>query len=553
MRILHQKYVLLGIVLIALFVRFYQLGTNPPSLSWDEVAWGYNGYAFSYDLRDEFGKYLPYEYIESFGDYKPPFYAYLTIVPINVWGLTALAARFPSAFFGVLTVVMMYLLAKRIFPGTQGDYIGMVSAAFLAISPWHINLSRAAFEANVAVFFIMLGVWAFLYAITEKSKRQTLWLSLAAVSFALSLYIFNTTRIVAPLLAIVLAIAFYKRLFVLKKAVVIAGIVGCMLALPLVPFLLSPQASLRFKEVNIFSDPKIVEMSNQEIQNDNNAWWSKIIHNRRAKYTFAYMKHYLDHFNPSFLFIRGDRNPRFSTQDVGQLFLWDLPFFLIGIFMLFKRKEGHWWLIPTWLLIGIIPAATARETPHALRIENSLPMFYMLIAYGFYQCMQYMQGYIVSQTRQRLVIGTVIVLLLGNFAYYYHGYLSHYPREYSGEWQYGYKEVVSYVTSVKGTYEQVYITSEVGRPYIYFLYYEPIDPETFRKNATVTRDVFGFVTVDRVGKYYFSKIPAKMETNGKKTLYIDVPKQVPEGSRVVKTFPLLNGSPAFVAYELDDI
>jgi len=54
-------------------------------------------------------------------------------------------------------------------------------------------------------------------------------------------------------------------------------------------------------------------------------------------------------------------------------------------FVFNKRKEGNWWLVPLWLIIGIIPAATARETPHALRIETSLPTFQILAAYGFVQ------------------------------------------------------------------------------------------------------------------------------------------------------------------------
>src|SRR5690242_10066181 len=100
-----QKRALLigGIVLLALILRFYQLGSNPPSLNWDEAAWGYNAYALGIDGRDEFGVLLPYKYIESFGDFKPPLYAYLTILPVKLFGLTEFATRFASAAFGTLT------------------------------------------------------------------------------------------------------------------------------------------------------------------------------------------------------------------------------------------------------------------------------------------------------------------------------------------------------------------------------------------------------------------------------------------------------------------
>src|SRR6266567_8417682 len=93
-------FLLLFIVLIAAFLRFYQLGKNPPSLTWDEASWGYNAYSIGINGKDEFGRFLPYDYLESFGDFKPPMYAYLDVLPVKIFGLTPFAARFPSALFG---------------------------------------------------------------------------------------------------------------------------------------------------------------------------------------------------------------------------------------------------------------------------------------------------------------------------------------------------------------------------------------------------------------------------------------------------------------------
>src|SRR5690348_13812268 len=114
------------IVLLAVFLRFYQLGINPPSLTWDEVAWGYNAYTLGIDGKDEFGHFLPYTSFISFGDYKPPVYAYLTVVPVWLFGLTEFAVRFPSALFGTLTVLVTYFLVKELFYGVgkkYGEYI----------------------------------------------------------------------------------------------------------------------------------------------------------------------------------------------------------------------------------------------------------------------------------------------------------------------------------------------------------------------------------------------------------------------------------------------
>jgi len=138
------------------------------------------------------------------------------------------------------------------------------------------------------------------------------------------------------------------------------------------------------------------------------------------------------------------------------MYLWDIPFFIIGIFFLIKRKEGYWWFIPLWLILGIIPAATARETPHALRIETTLPTFQILTAYGFVTLILALKRY------KTILVSVLLLLLFGNFIYFYHDYFAHYPSEFSGEWQYGYKQSIDYVKQVGSRYDQIQVTSAFG-------------------------------------------------------------------------------------------
>src|SRR5680860_383244 len=545
---------LLIITLLAGFLRFYQLSSNPPSLTWDEAAWGYNAYSLGIDGKDEFGRFLPYDYLESFGDFKPPMYAYLDVIPVKIFGLTEFAVRFPSALLGILTVLMTYFLVKRIFPNAKKYSffsfkfsIAELTALFLAISPWHILLSRAAFEANVASFFIVFGVWAFLKGIQDKKW----YLILSAVSFAFSIYTFNTARIVSPLLVIVLGIGFRKELFKYKRESILALILGFLIIIPIVSFLVSPQASSRFKEVNIFSDTEIIKTANQQIENDNNALWSKIIHNRRLAYSAEYLKHYFDNLNLSFLFIKGDGNPKFSTQAVGQMYLWDLPFFIAGILYLIRKREGNWWLIPIWILLGIIPAATARETPHALRIETTLPMFQLLSAYGFLNLILENKNRFLNIKKVKYFVVLILsFLLFSNFLYFYFNYTTHYAREYSGEWQYSYKESIAFVNKNINSYDNIYITTELGRPYIYYLFYEKKDPRAFRKEARISRDQFGFVDVSGYGKYNFVRNPASEESVKGNNLYVSDKFNISKEAKVLKTFYLLNKKAILVAYTI---
>jgi 4-amino-4-deoxy-L-arabinose transferase-like glycosyltransferase len=551
-KLISYKWLLLTVVIIAAFLRFYQLGSNPPSLTWDEAAWGYNAYSLGIDAKDEFGRFLPHDYLESFGDYKPPMYAYLDVIPAKVLGLNEFSTRVPSALFGVLTVLLTYFLVQRIFWNSKDKKkYALMSAFVLAISPWHILLSRAAFEANVATFFIVLGVWGFLAAVQDKKW----YLIISAISFALSMYTFNTARVVSPILVILLAVIFWRKLWQLKKEVLLAAVIGAAVFLPTFKFLLSPQADLRFQEVNIFSDITIAQTANQEIANDGNAFWSKIIHNWRFVYSLDYLKHYFDNLNPNFLFITGDGNPKFSIQDVGQMYLWDIPFVVIGILFLLKKKEGNWWLVPLWLLIGIIPAATAEQTPHALRTETALPMFQILSAYGFVVFLEWSRKINLKFKTYNLKLNYllpffVFVLLLGNLVYFVHDYFVHYPAQYSGEWQYGYKQSIAYVQSVENNYANIQVTQKLGRPYIYYLFYDKTNPAFFRQTAKIERDRFSFVTVECFGKYSFPANPDYSLSTKEKVLYIASFDAVPKGAKILKKFYLLNGEPVLTAFML---
>ena len=102
----HAFKILLVLVLcLSLFLRFYKINVNPPSLDWDEASLGYNAYSILRTGADEYGNKLPLS-IRSFDDYKPAAYVYLDVPSVAVFGLNEFGTRFPSAFLGFLSVVL---------------------------------------------------------------------------------------------------------------------------------------------------------------------------------------------------------------------------------------------------------------------------------------------------------------------------------------------------------------------------------------------------------------------------------------------------------------
>jgi 4-amino-4-deoxy-L-arabinose transferase-like glycosyltransferase len=303
MNILYRpKLILFFIVFFAFLLRFYRVAQIPPSLSWDEVSIGYNAYTILKTGRDEHQRFMPFDTFIAYGDYKPPIPVYFTVPFIFFFGLNELSIRLPSVLSGTISVFLTYVLVKTLFGKEKNAQIlALLSSFIMAISPWHINISRAGFEANIATMFLILGIVLLLKSRDKKSLLKFCWLP-----FVAAIYTFNSARYFAPFIG--LGFVLWQKEIITKnlKQFVVGVLIAFLALVPILPHLLSKESRLRFTEVNIFSDSSIVKESNARIAADGNTWWAKIIHNRRIGYTRAFPQHYLDHFEPSFLFIKGD-------------------------------------------------------------------------------------------------------------------------------------------------------------------------------------------------------------------------------------------------------
>src|SRR3989338_7032275 len=117
-----KKYLIILILILASVLRLWNLSNYPMGLNADEAALGYNAYSLLITGRDEHSHAWPIN-LESFGDFKPAGYAYMLIPFIKVFGLTEFAVRLPSAIFGVLAVLFIYLLSRDLFADTNIKYI----------------------------------------------------------------------------------------------------------------------------------------------------------------------------------------------------------------------------------------------------------------------------------------------------------------------------------------------------------------------------------------------------------------------------------------------
>ena len=541
-----KKFTLIAIIILAAFLRLYKLGSNPPSLYWDEASLGYNAYSILKTAKDEHGRFLPLTNFAAFGDYKPPGYIYATVPSVATFGLNEFAVRFPSALFGVLTVLLSYLLAKKLF---ENEAIAQLSALFLAISPWHLQFSRGAFEANLGLFFSTLGIYLFV----ESMTRKPFLIFFSALSFLIGMYTFTGQRLFVPFILLILAIQFKNQIQKNLKIVIVTLFIAAIFFWPLFVFVTQTiEGKLRFNEVTIFKDLEPIERSTRYRTYDQFEFWANIIHNRRFLYGREYLMHYFDSFNPSFLFIRGDANPRLSIQDVGELYLVDLLLIPAGIYFLIKTKHQYRFLILGWLLVSPLGPATARETPHALRMIHILPTFQILAAFGVVSLYQWVKS-TKPNTRHAFFLTAIALatagLLTFNFLFYLHMYYLHWPKNYSGEWQYGYKQAVEAIKPLYNNVDYVVVAKSLGRPYIYFLLYNRFDPAKYQKSAQVARDEFYFLDVHGFDKFRFADNVNEVKVQGR-IVYVTTPDNTPEGGVLITTIKRLDGQEIFKIWKV---
>lgn len=529
-----EKILILLLVLFSLFLRIYKVSQYPAGLNADEAAIGYNAYSLLQTGKDEFDHPWPINF-QSFNDFKPGLYFYLVLPFVKIFGLTELAVRLPSVLLGTLTVYFVFLLTKKLF---KNPSLGLISGLLLAISPWHIHFSRGGWESNVAVFFLVLGVYLFFVSLSKPK-----FYVFSALSFLFSMYTYHSARIIAPLLIIGLAIFYWREIFKKKntKFLVITFAIALILLLPLASSFLGGAGTSRFSGVGIFADQgpfwRTNELRGQHLNPFNLK--TKILHNKYFEYFVLFFSNWLSHFSGNFLFIFGDEIQRNKIPGMGQMYLVEIPFLILGLYFLIKNKPNNWKLIFYWLLIAPLASSLTFQSPHAIRSLNMVIPLVIICAFGFWQTWLWVK----QKTKSVLICFLVYLFALipWNFSYFLHQYFVHYPQVYPAAWEYGFKDLTAYLQERGGVFERVYITSKYDQPYILLAFYLKYPPEVFQKEAVLTpRDQYGFSTVEHFGKYYFGPVAEQLGKHSS-TLIIGTPDEIPDSATIVKRIYFKDG------------
>lgn len=345
------------ILFVATFFRFYNLTQAPPGLYPDEATNGVNA------LEALNNKNWKVFYPENNG--REGLFINIQSLSLKIFGAQPWALRGVSGVFGVLTILGLFLLTQLLW----NNRLALLASYLMAISFWPVNFSRLGFRAIMLPFIL---VWAF-YFLWRGLLLKKYWLILiGGLIYGLGFHTYISWRASPLIIVLFFSFLLLKRRstknqsFHLEALLPSMGIfiLGAIIsASPLLWYYLHNQADFmgRAAQVSIFNS------------------------NSPIKSLAISIAKTLGMFN-----IAGDFNWRHNLAGRPELF-WPVGLgFLIGLIGAFKNlKNTNYKLLITnyfliiWFFIMLLPNFLAPEgAPHALRALGALPAVFIFSALG---------------------------------------------------------------------------------------------------------------------------------------------------------------------------
>lgn len=482
-KIKKQQLILIGIICLGFFLRFYELSQNPPGVDWDEASSIYNGYSIAETGKDEYKEPYPILF-KAYNAYVPPVLIYLDAVSASLFGLTIFAARFPVAFLGVLSILGIYLLSASF---TQNKKLALFSALILSLSPWHITYSRVGTFASLPLGFIMFGTYFFIQGFGKK-----IFLVTSAFCFVVAVLSYYSAYVFVPLFLLALIFIYRKKIRAVH-AFLLLLIVFLAAAL----LFLLPGGQVRMRGVSALSDPDLIK---KDVFYGVNEVGGNLIHNRRFVYAQILFDGYFSNFRFDFLFGKADSVTRFIVpgSGFGLLYLWEFPLLCIGIYQLIRSKGRGWQVILIWLILSFVPTAPTFPKPASTRAFLAIPALTMLISYGLWKVITH---------KGKIVHSIVLLFIFGNSFLFLHQYFIHFPQEKSQDWFSPYKSLFGYLNQSENSEKKVFFI--INQPdyldevHMFAAFYSKIDPRKYQLDGGTKIGHLGTVGEFSIGRYIF--------------------------------------------------
>lgn len=534
-----RRLILILVFVLAFVLRLALIDSLPSGFTPDEASFGYDAYSLLKTGKDQWGKSFPLVF-ESFGDYKSPLYTYLAIPTVALFGLNPFAVRLPNALLGSLSVILIYFLIKSIKSGAKKEIekdvpfdlkLEEVGAIFLAFSPWHIMLSRGAFEANLVTFLVPLGIYLFL-----KSKYN-----LSAFVFGISLFSYHSGKLLAPIVFITLLL-----IFKFKRFIPIA-IFSILLALSIYTQLLGGGTRVAERSITAGALEEGARIKIELISKGTNPIIARLLHNKYQVTASRFLANYRQYLSTRFLFTKGAGETTYGmVPGTGVLYLID-ALFLLGLVPIILKKETRLFasIVVAWMLVGPIPAALASGVGYSgNRAAGMMPALEIICAIGFFGFIKLFSKY---KRQIALVTAVLFVISVVNFTTIY---FSRSALLTSEGMLYGNLEMATVAGRLAADDRDVVVSTSLSEPHIYMAFANSWDPKMVQEASKGWNyKERGVNWVDQMPVYNFErvifrKIVWKDDVVNKEAVFFGRPDEFPVSVAPDRIIYYPNGKPA---------
>lgn len=486
-----MRYFLVLILGLGFLLRILWLDSYPVGFTPDEASFGYDAYSILKTGSDQWGEKFPLV-LKSFGDYKSPLYSYLAIPSVAVFGLNKFSVRLPNAILGTAAIYVLYLLTRKLrsskFLEINDARFDYIPALLLAVSPWHIALSRGAFEANLTTFFLPLGIYLFL-------TKKYVW---TGTLLGLNLFTYHAAKLVTPIVFLGLIYLLKIRLRTIFPALITFGI---FLAFNVYTFALG--AGARVSERSITNGAlEVGAKAKIELINEGwNPYVARLLHNKYQVTAARFIDNYFQYYSPRFLILSGPAETTYGmVKGLGVLTYAEI-LGIISLVVFYRKAKRAIWPVVMWLVLAPIPAALSTGVGYAgNRAVGMIPAIQILAAYGLYLLMN-------AQKQAKYFIGLTVYVGLLVFMY---RYIALSPKESAKGMLLGNLEYAKTVTSIENKYDNVIIPRSLSEPHIYIAFASSYPPDLYQEN-TKTWDLakYNVSWVDQIPRYTLGKYTFK--------------------------------------------
>ena len=184
---------ILLIALAAIFLRVYAIDRLPPGLFGDEAVEGL-------DALDVLAGNFAIWFHAHLG--REPLYVYLVALSYWAFGITPLATRLPAIIAGLLTVPATFFFVREWARNTR---VALLTTALLAVSFWHIQMTRDAHRDTLLPLVEAIGYWLLWRAIRTRSWKAYAG---AGAVLGLAIYTYSPGRFVSVFIVLFFAVEF---------------------------------------------------------------------------------------------------------------------------------------------------------------------------------------------------------------------------------------------------------------------------------------------------------------------------------------------------------